>query len=833
MAIDLNNPTPRYLANQAAKQELYNNLYDEYLEVIEDAFKKRAMLRTPAWETFVREKTGKYSSGINAYATAERPIPTNVLQDRKIDLARVLIEEQNAKLGGYYQGGKSRAGGASSLFQNVIIGKNNRLSNKPGLEKRLNDLVKSTLDTKEEKTIKAFNAIVNNPEYKLKTSVKQEIRNLMGESKDFFKPSSQKGIFGKLYKDLVKDYNYTDPKTGKVVNDIDYIGRIAPQLPKGSDSSVGYLLELAEDARTGRSSFVDWYNTAGDEPHQWTFRQMLRTWNQTKGQGAVQLYDLNGNPITYKGQKINTNNVLFSYNDPELPQYQNKLYSFNQLNEKQISNINKKIPGDVIGLRGQIRKLPEWSEVVEVVDGKNKLFNTKTFNPFVGKETTYRQLYNDTYSNVDSTAYQTSKRGYSKINAMAAHIDHDQTGGSFKKPFNNLRIATGQQNHMFKAIGDYATKNPDAVPFVRALEAQVYPVGGTIDDQINFIVKQTQDLSDVVSKSSGRVTIPTTTEIAAQGFLSDDIPDVPESLKTYLRPKAEVAQTIFKDSPKIANLFFSEMRDDAVAGGQICELPMIKGKASGGSALKCVDAVEDAIQNNPQKLAQEASRLDRFKQTATGFLGFLKGPGPKTFGIGAGVGAAIGLVKAFRNDDPTTYLSNEDQQKSMLVDMATQPITTDFDRPAILDYQLPALGGTLAASTALAAPSTIRAGKSRGLGIEKKRPTPGLAKTGLRVLGRGLGVAASPALLAPFAAGDIASQIAEGDTPEDIATNPFNYLYPAFADQTDKLTRGLSPTIRKVARLGLPKIALRGLSRAGIGGFAASAAIQGLGLLDD
>ena len=69
--------------------------------------------------------------------------------------------------------------------------------------------------------------------------------------------------------------------------------------------------------------------------------------------------------------------------------------------------------------------------------------------------------------------------------------------------------------------------------------------------------------------------------------------------------------------------------------------------------------------------------------------------------------------------------------------------------------------------------------------------------------------------------------------PEDIATNPFNYLYPAFADQTPKLTRGLSPTLRKVARLGLSGPALRILSRAGIGGFAASAAIQGLGLLDD
>ena len=241
--------------------------------------------------------------------------------------------------------------------------------------------------------------------------------------------------------------------------------------------------------------------------------------------------------------------------------------------------------------------------------------------------------------------------------------------------------------------------------------------------------------------------------------------------------------------------------------------------ANGGSP--CSNVLE-AVKQLPN---QEFKNLATNTPIATKVLNFLKGPGPKTFGAGAAIGTAIGLVKAFRNDDPTTYLSNEDQQKSMLDDMATQPVSIDIERPAILDYQLPALGASLAASTALAAPSTIRASQttkqfpSRSKGIERKKPV-GPVKTGLRVLGRGLGVAASPALLAPFAAGDIASQIAEGDSPTDIATNPFNYLYPAFADQTPKLTRGLSPTLRKVARLGLSGPALRLLSRAGRGGFA-------------
>jgi len=305
----------------------------------------------------------------------------------------------------------------------------------------------------------------------------------------------------------------------------------------------------------------------------------------------------------------------------------------------------------------------------------------------------------------------------------------------------------------------------------------------------------------------------------ASGKLTPELTEVfgEKSATNLINRSQKLIEFARKDTNQICRIFGGAKLAD---GGQGCGAQM-------AAALE-----EDPVGTAGKIQNLKTEGVNRIKNAATGFLNFLKGPGPKTFGIGAGVGAAVGLVKLFRNDDPTTYLSNEDQQKSMLVDMATQPISTDIERPAILDYQLPALGATIAGSTIAAAPSTIKASQSRSLGVERKKPT-GTVKTGLRVLGRGLGVAASPALLAPFAAGDIASQVAAGDSVTDIATDPFNYLYPAFADQTPRLTRGLNPTLRKVARLGLPKLALRGLSRAGIGGFAASSVIQGLGLLDE
>jgi hypothetical protein len=222
--------------------------------------------------------------------------------------------------------------------------------------------------------------------------------------------------------------------------------------------------------------------------------------------------------------------------------------------------------------------------------------------------------------------------------------------------------------------------------------------------------------------------------------------------------------------------FLSNVRTDAANNGQICSLVRTK-KANGGT-ISCVDAVEEAIQENPKKLAQDASKIDKFKNSAQSFLKspLLRGAGK--FGALAAVGAATaGAVKKFMNDDPTTYLSNEEQQKNMLIDMVTGRLDdTPQERPEILDYQLPAIGAGAVAGTAAVAPSTIEAARKGALGANKS----GITKTALKTLGRGLTALGTPAALLATEPLFIAGQVQQGDSLTEIATNPMNYLGAAF-----------------------------------------------------
>ena len=348
----------------------------------------------------------------------------------------------------------------------------------------------------------------------------------------------------------------------------------------------------------------------------------------------------------------------------------------------------------------------------------------------------------------------------------------------------------------------------------------------TIDVFDEFPGKTEREINEFVKKWKGKKTWDTAEEfenIKKANFFE-------MNRKNALKAAEKIGKT--EQTRVISHLnFFDDARADALAGGQICSL--VRAKGATGGTLTCVDAVEEAIQKEPEKLAQKASRLEKFKNSATGFLNFAK-RGGKFGAIAAGGAAAAGLVKTFMNDDPTTYLSNEDQQKNMLISMVTDPIDeTPEESPAILDYQLPTLGAVTAAGMV---PGGKRLYDVRRRGGPNLKPAgPVRSALGLRgVLGKGLAATATPLGLAALEPLHIAGQIAQGDSPTDIATNPWNYLGPTFAAPlTKEATKFAGPTMSKIMRMGMSPTALRGLSRFGGYGLAASLGIQGLMKFDD
>ncbi len=253
----------------------------------------------------------------------------------------------------------------------------------------------------------------------------------------------------------------------------------------------------------------------------------------------------------------------------------------------------------------------------------------------------------------------------------------------------------------------------------------------------------------------------------------------------------------------------------------------------GGCGKEMAAAMEADAPGTLNEVSRTKGILPKFQNAATKFLQspLLKKGGK--FGALAAVGAAgAGLVKTFMNDDPTTYLSDENQQKNMLIDMITSPVV---DEPkadsAILDYQLPVIGAGAVAGTAAVAPSTIEAARSGALGAKKS----GITKTGLKTLGRGLASLGTPAALLATEPLFIGGQIAEGDSLGEIATDPINYLGAAFVDPATRFaTRGLGPTASKIMRLGISPSVLKTVSRRfGLPGLALSLGISGYETFDD
>ena len=259
----------------------------------------------------------------------------------------------------------------------------------------------------------------------------------------------------------------------------------------------------------------------------------------------------------------------------------------------------------------------------------------------------------------------------------------------------------------------------------------------------------------------------------------------------------------------------------------------------GGSTPKCVEIKlnrdPEGFMKKVASIEETSGPINKIKNAASKFLSVAKKGG--RFGAFAAVGAAgAGLVKQFTSDDPTSYLSDENQQKNMLIDMVTEPVMEERDPGITSDAQLPVLGAVTAAG---AIPGGAEYYKDRrgirpndkftgpmNKGVGKIRaaasPISGLLGKGLAATGTPLGMLALEPLY-------IGSQLAAGDSVGDIATNPINYLGAAFASPlTQQATKFASPAVSSIMRLGISPTMLKTVSRRfGLPGLALSAGISG------
>ena len=239
---------------------------------------------------------------------------------------------------------------------------------------------------------------------------------------------------------------------------------------------------------------------------------------------------------------------------------------------------------------------------------------------------------------------------------------------------------------------------------------------------------------------------------------------------------------------------------------------------------KLIKRFENRIECADGCLVRTASEQPgKFNKIYQSIMGVAKKGG--TFGAFAAAGAAgAGLVKQFMSDDPSSYLSDENQQKNMLIDMVTEPVMDERDPGITSDAQLPVLGATVAAGMIPGGKRLMEVRKRQGAGAVRAAtgPIKGL-------LGKGLAATGTPAGMLALEPLYIGQQLAEGDSLGEIATNPMNYLGAAFTGPlTKEATRFASPAVSNFMRLGISPTMLKTVSRRfGLPGLALSAGISG------
>ena len=361
-----------------------------------------------------------------------------------------------------------------------------------------------------------------------------------------------------------------------------------------------------------------------------------------------------------------------------------------------------------------------------------------------------------------------------------------------------------------------------------------------------YVVNKAGNISDINIKNINMVKRPVITQAREYIDYLNKTPGFKESKEFARLP--ETTQTIFQSRAEKLPQFHNQLRQLVLTAaktnkGGVCNIFRADGGRIGFAAgSNCVAQMETALRTDPIKTTEQISKLpgnktiNSLKTAAGGFLKTLGRGGAKAapYAALAAVGAGIEpLVKQFRIDDPTTYLTNESQMKGML--LATIEGETPKVDEEILKWQYPGLAAATVAGTVPGAGEVYRTRQgippNKFVGPMQKGVGPVRAALGIKgVLGKALGASFSPLAVAATLPISVAAQREGGTDLGDIATDPLHWMQPAFASAGyEAASKGIkNPMLLKALRLGMKPSTLRMISkRFGMPGLAVSAGMWG------
>jgi len=590
-----------------------------------------------------------------------------------------------------------------------------------------------------------------------------------------------------------KEYNKIKDKGA------DYIKRIGgKKLPRdfytmSFSEQLPYALEIASGSP--RYTGMGGETKYGARPQNKIMQFALRSWNQTKGSadGPIQFFKKGSNtPITWKhGLTLPFSGVSFSYDG--------KKHTFQDLRSP---NYMKNY----------------FSELYAKQNALNRLGTKLVDNPFKKGTMTVRELITEI-----------QKRGYEwKPSKGSLDVLHGKKGVAYR-PFTDLTYSSKDINQLEAGIE-------------RAFKAKKIS-----QSQANEALKIVR--SDIKGLTGPKLD---TAIIDRQMNLAKRIKA--GTLKGY-ETMSNAVRTLYKTSEgadRTRIQIILGCRPAAASGGRV-------GFAAGTLDV-CVNTklTQQPLESSQKIMAgiEEGATgvLGKMRNTARGFLGALGKWGPKVGKYGAVVAAGAlaqpllkPLVRQFLNDDPTTYLTDPDQQEGMLL-----AILEAQERPRprneILDWSHT---GAAVGATAAALPGTVDLYKYRRGLLESKIPKAGpITEAGLTAgdylkrHGKGFGkIRAGAGAGMKFFSGmftpagllateplRIAQMRSEGESWGEVAKSPSLWMGPAFAPgMTSIATSGMKKgsMLAKALRLGMSPAALKLLGRAGGYGLLASLGLTG------